>query len=69
MLEYVIKLFNSISFTITSAHIELLPHFIIGGIFITLIAFAVRKSFGALVAVLGVLIAYVYFADYIYQLI
>jgi hypothetical protein len=69
MIEYVIKFLKSISFTITSAHIELLPHFIIGGIFITLIAFAVRKSFGALVVVLGVLITYVYFADYIYQLI
>lgn len=62
MIEYAITAFRDISFDLNSPDSTLLPYFIFGWIVMIVMGYWIKKTMGAFIATLSVLLAYLYFA-------
>ncbi len=69
MIEYAITAFKDISFASNSSDSVLLPYFIFGGIVMVVLGYWIKKTMGAFIATLSVLLAYLYFAGYFNRII
>ena len=62
MIEYAITTFKNFSFSLNGQYSVLLPYFLFGGIVLVLMGYWIRKKIGAFIALLSVLLVYLYFA-------
>jgi predicted RND superfamily exporter protein len=69
MVEYGIMVAKNFSFSLSSGSSELIAFFLLGGIVLVVIGYWIKKMTGAILALLIVLFAYLYFAGFFSRII
>jgi len=69
MIEYAITAFRNISFATNGPDSGSLPYFILGGFVMVVLGYWIKKTMGAFIAALSVILAYLYFAGYFNRII